>query len=77
MWCEGKAPRIIMRGALRLQVLAYVEEVLAGAGSGDAATGRALLSLVNSVPNLSAEAFADVFASGVKDLLMVSILLRL
>lgn len=48
-----------------------MEEVLAGGGSGDAATGRALLSLVNSVPNLSADAFADAFASGVKDLLMV------
>lgn len=59
------------------QVVSYVEEVVSGARAGDAATGRDLLSLVHSVPHLSADAFADAFASGVKDLLMVSTVLLL
>lgn len=59
------------------QVLGYVDDVLAGRRAPDAAAGRALLQLVNSVPNLSADAFADAFAAGVKDLLMVVTLAQL
>lgn len=52
-------------------MLSYVEEVLAERSEANNAAGRQLLELVNSVPNLSAETFADAFASSVKDLLMV------
>lgn len=55
------------------QVLAYVEDVLAEKTEPNNAAGRQLLELVNSVPNLSADTFADAFASSVKDLLMVII----
>uniref|UniRef100_A0A2A4K1B0 Eukaryotic translation initiation factor 3 subunit F n=1 Tax=Heliothis virescens TaxID=7102 RepID=A0A2A4K1B0_HELVI len=59
------------------QVVSYVEEVLAQRTEGKAAAGRALLELVNSVPNLAADTFADAFASSVKDLLMVVTLAQL
>lgn len=53
------------------QVLAHVEDVLAERAAPNNAAGRELLELVNSVPNLAADTFADAFASSVKDLLMV------
>ncbi|XP_075976980.1 eukaryotic translation initiation factor 3 subunit f1 [Anticarsia gemmatalis] len=59
------------------QVLAYVEEVLAERTEPNNEAGRQLLELVNSVPNLSADTFADAFASSVKDLLMVVTLAQL
>lgn len=55
------------------QVLQYVEDVLAERVSPNNAAGRQLLELVNSLPNLSADTFADAFASSVKDLLMVKL----
>ncbi|XP_049875190.1 eukaryotic translation initiation factor 3 subunit F [Pectinophora gossypiella] len=59
------------------QVLQYVEDVLAEKVQPNNEAGRQLLELVNSLPNLSAETFADAFASGVKDLLMVVTLAQL
>ncbi|CAB3254865.1 unnamed protein product [Arctia plantaginis] len=59
------------------QVLAYVEDVLAEKTEPNNAAGRQLLELLNSVPNLSADTFADAFASSVKDLLMVVTLAQL
>ncbi|KAI8431882.1 hypothetical protein MSG28_004440 [Choristoneura fumiferana] len=59
------------------QVLAYVEDVLAGRAAGDNATGRQLLQLAQAVPGLAADNFADAFANSVKDLLMVVTLAQL
>lgn len=53
------------------QVLQYVEEVLADRTEPNNAAGRQLLELVHALPSLSADSFADAFASSVKDLLMV------
>ncbi|XP_053608683.1 eukaryotic translation initiation factor 3 subunit F [Plodia interpunctella] len=59
------------------QVLQYVEDVLADRTQPNNAAGRQLLELVNSVPNLSADTFADAVNSSVKDLLMVVTLAQL
>lgn len=64
-------------GTLLDQVLAYVEEILAGRTEPDNAVGRALLDLVHSVPNMSQEQFSEMFNSNVKDLLMVVTLSQL
>lgn len=59
------------------QVLAYVEDVLAGSTPPDNAVGRALLDLVHSVPHMNHEQFSEMFNSNVKDLLMVVTLSQL
>lgn len=59
------------------QVLAYVEDVLAGRMQPDNAVGRALLDLVHSVPHMNPEQFSEMFNSNVKDLLMVITLSQL
>lgn len=59
------------------QVLTYVEDVLANRATPDNAVGRALLDLVNSVPHMTAEQFAEMFNSNIKDLLMVVTLSQL
>lgn len=59
------------------QVLAYTEDVLNEKTQPDNAVGRALLDLINSVPNMSAEKFTEMFNSNVKDLLMVVTLSQL
>ncbi|XP_063385364.1 eukaryotic translation initiation factor 3 subunit F [Cydia fagiglandana] len=59
------------------QVLAYVEDVLAGRAAPHNATGRALLQLAQAVPGLAQDSFADAFANSVKDLLMVVTLAQL
>lgn len=64
-------------GSLLDQVLAYVEDVLAGRVQPDNAVGRALLDLVHSVPHMSQEQFSEMFNSNVKDLLMVITLSQL
>lgn len=53
------------------QVVAYVEDVLSGKQQPDNAVGRSLLELINSVPHMAPEQFAQMFNSNVKDLLMV------
>lgn len=64
-------------GQLLDQVLAYVEDVLAGRTQPDNAVGRALLDLVHSVPHMNPEQFSEMFNSNVKDLLMVITLSQL
>lgn len=59
------------------QVLNYVEDVLANRATPDNAVGRALLDLVNSVPHMTNEQFAEMFNSNIKDLLMVITLSQL
>lgn len=63
--------------ALLDQVLSYVEDVLASRTTPDNAVGRALLDLVNSVPHMTSEQFAEMFNSNIKDLLMVITLSQL
>ncbi|PSN53426.1 Eukaryotic translation initiation factor 3 subunit F [Blattella germanica] len=58
-------------------VLAYVEDVLAGRTQPDNAVGRALLDMVNSVPKMTPEEFENMFNSNIKDLLMVITLSQL
>lgn len=60
-----------------LQVLSYVEDVLADKQPADNAVGRSLLDLINSVPNMSNETFSNMFNTNVKDLLMVITLSQL
>lgn len=67
----------IKLGLLIDQVLAYVEDVLAGTTPPDNAVGRALLDLVHSVPHMTQEQFSEMFNSNVKDLLMVITLSQL
>lgn len=59
------------------QVVAYVEDVINGKQQPDNAVGRSLLDLINSVPHMSADQFAQMFNSNVKDLLMVVTLSQL
>ncbi|KAF7996694.1 hypothetical protein HCN44_002340 [Aphidius gifuensis] len=59
------------------QVLAYVDDVIAGKQQPDNQVGRALLDMVNSVPKMTSEQFDDMFNSNVKDLLMVVALSQL
>ena len=47
-------------------VLAYVEDVLAGRTQPDNAVGRALLDMVNSVPKMTPEEFENMFNSNIK-----------
>lgn len=56
----------------RMQVVQYVEEVLAERAAPNDAVGRQLLELTSALPDMAADTFADAFNSGVKDLLMVS-----
>ncbi|KAL4703113.1 hypothetical protein ACJJTC_000172 [Scirpophaga incertulas] len=58
------------------QLLAYVEEVLAGRAAGDSAAGRELLQLVQLVQGMPSLR-GDALAHGVKDLLMVVTLAQL
>ncbi|CAK1542852.1 unnamed protein product [Leptosia nina] len=59
------------------QVVQYVEDVVSERAAADKAVGRQLLELINSVPNMAADTFADAFASSVKDSLMVVTLAQL
>ncbi|XP_015587446.1 eukaryotic translation initiation factor 3 subunit F [Cephus cinctus] len=59
------------------QVLAYVDDVLAGKQLPDNQVGRALLDMVHSVPKMSSDQFDEMFNSNVKDLLMVVALSQL
>lgn len=59
------------------QVVTYVEEVLSGKQQADNAVGRSLLDLINSVPHMSPDQFAQMFNSNVKDLLMIVTLSQL
>ncbi|TGZ45908.1 Eukaryotic translation initiation factor 3 subunit F [Temnothorax longispinosus] len=59
------------------QVLAYVDDVLAGKQLPDNQVGRALLDMVHSVPKMTSDQFDDMFNSNVKDLLMVVALSQL
>lgn len=59
------------------QVLAYVDDVIAGKQQPDNQVGRALLDMVNSVPKMTSEQFDEMFNSNVKDLLMVVALSQL
>lgn len=59
------------------QVLVYVDDVLSGKQQPDNAIGRSLLDLINSVPHMSTDQFAQMFNSNVKDLLMVVTLSQL
>lgn len=59
------------------QVVAYVEDVINGKQQPDNSVGRSLLDLINSVPHMSADQFAAMFNSNVKDLLMVVTLSQL
>lgn len=59
------------------QILQYVEDVLNNKVSPDNAVGRSLLDLINSVPHMSPDQFAQMFNSNVKDLLMVVTLSQL
>lgn len=59
------------------QVLTNVEDVLGNKQIPDNAVGRSLLDLVNSVPHMSTEQFAQMFNSNIKDLLMVVTLSQL
>lgn len=51
--------------------LRYVSDVRAGRTAPNNAAGRDMLKLLHAVPHLPPEVFANAFASGVKDLLMV------
>lgn len=53
------------------ELLIYVEDVLNNRQAPDNAVGRSLLDLVNSVPHMNTDQFAQMFNSNVKDLLMV------
>ncbi|EZA61724.1 hypothetical protein DMN91_003874 [Ooceraea biroi] len=59
------------------QVLAYVDDVLAGKQLPDNQVGRALLDMVHSVPKMTSDQFDKMFNSNVKDLLMVVALSQL
>ncbi|XP_011165210.1 eukaryotic translation initiation factor 3 subunit F [Solenopsis invicta] len=59
------------------QVLAYVDDVLAGKQLPDNQVGRALLDMVHSVPKMTSDQFDEMFNSNVKDLLMVVALSQL
>ena len=59
------------------QTLQYVEDVLNSKVPPDNAVGRSLLDLINSVPHMSPDQFAQMFNSNVKDLLMVVTLSQL
>lgn len=59
------------------QVVTYVEDVVSGKQQPDNAVGRSLLDLINSVPHMSVDQFAQMFNSNVKDLLMVITLSQL
>lgn len=59
------------------QVLAYVDDVIAGKQLPDNQVGRALLDMVNSVPKMTSDQFDNMFNSNVKDLLMVVALSQL
>lgn len=59
------------------QVLVYVEDVLSNKQPPDNAVGRSLLDLINSVPHMSSDQFAQMFNSNIKDLLMVITLSQL
>ncbi|KAK7588201.1 hypothetical protein V9T40_005446 [Parthenolecanium corni] len=58
-------------------VLSYVEDVIMGKREADNEIGRALLSMVHSVPKMSSEQFQNMFNTNVKDLLMVLSLAQL
>lgn len=59
------------------EILAYVNDVLAGKVQPDNTVGRSLLDLIHSVPNMTPEQFVQMFNSNVKDLLMVVTLSQL
>lgn len=48
------------------QVLAYVDDVLAGKIHGNAAVGRALLDMIHSVPKMTPQEFDNMFTSNIK-----------
>lgn len=59
------------------QVVTYVEDVLNNKQPANNAVGRSLLDLINSVPHMNTDQFAQMFNSNVKDLLMVVTLSQL
>lgn len=48
------------------QVLAYVDDVLAGKVHPNAAVGRALLDMIHSVPKMTPQEFDNMFTSNIK-----------
>lgn len=59
------------------QVVVYVDDVLNNKQPPNNAVGRSLLDLINSVPHMNSDQFAQMFNSNVKDLLMVVTLSQL
>ncbi|XP_013790141.2 eukaryotic translation initiation factor 3 subunit F-like [Limulus polyphemus] len=58
-------------------VIGYVDDVLAGRTQADNSVGRALMDMVQSVPQMNPEEFQEMLNSNMKDLLMVVYLSQL
>ncbi|XP_076328548.1 eukaryotic translation initiation factor 3 subunit F-like [Tachypleus tridentatus] len=58
-------------------VIGYVDDVLTGRTQGDNCVGRALMDMVQSVPQMNPEEFQEMLNSNMKDLLMVLYLSQL
>ncbi|XP_067127142.1 eukaryotic translation initiation factor 3 subunit F-like [Centruroides vittatus] len=65
-----------MRELLEI-VIAYVDDVLAGRTVADNTIGRALMDMVQSIPQMDPEDFQEMLNSNMKDLLMVVYLSQL